>query len=131
MVTQEKVAFILQKHGFSFKAVKSPDYFVLYHRGEVVGTLYDNDLYLAKQYPSLNVEGNYYADAPKDKIEFNIASEHRIIQAIEYLFDSPRRVPEERRQQRVENLRKYFSKKREEASLSDLLKRGDELERTL
>ena len=128
MVKSEVRDLFLRK-GFHLREVKSPDYTVVEHRGEVVACIFDEEVYVTKNYPSINSNGyRSYSNTPKTHIMFT-SPMTEVEFAIEFLLDSPRRIDKQQRDVKLSNVRKYFDKKKEESSISDLLKRADELER--
>lgn len=96
------------RRGFNLREVKSPDYTVVEHKGEVVGCIYDEEVYVVQNYPSLNPSRwRTYANTQKTTITFTSPIK-MLEEAIDFLFDSPRRIDRETREERVENVRKYF-----------------------
>lgn len=89
---------------------------------QFVGIIYETKMFLAKYLPS--VIGANYADRaiPKRIFLFNNVDEPlRLEKMIDELFDTPRRYEEDQRNQKIENLKKYFDRKKEE---SEMLKRA-------
>ena len=112
-MVKEDVRDVFIRRGFNLREVKSPDYTVVEHKGEVVGCIYDEEVYIARNYPSLNPgQSQAYADTPKTTIPF-ISAMGKLEEAIDFLFDSPRRIDRATREKRVENVRKYFDKRKE------------------
>lgn len=113
MLTKEKVRDVFIGRGFNLREVKSPDYTVVEHKGETVACIYDEEVYIAQNYPSLNPgQSQAYADTPKTIIRF-ISAMGMLEQAIDFLLDSPSRIDRETRDKRVENVRKYFDRRKE------------------
>lgn len=96
------------RRGFNVREVRSPDYTVVEHNGEPVGCIYDDSVYVASNYPSLNIDKpQTYADTNKTIIMFTKPIK-TLEDAIGFLFDSPRRIDKEMRDKRIANVRKYF-----------------------
>lgn len=108
MLTKEKVRDLFIRRGFNLREVKSPDYTVVEHKGETVGCIYDDSVYVAQNYPSLNSnEYRSYANTKKTIVMFTMPMTE-VEKAIGFLLDSPSRIDRETREERVENVRKYF-----------------------
>lgn len=99
------------RRGFNLREVRSPYYTVVEHNGESVGCIYDDSVYVAQNYPSLNMgESRSYTDTMKTIVMFT--SPIKMLEnAIAFLLDSPRRIDKELRDNRVENVKKYFEDK--------------------
>lgn len=107
-MVREEVRDLFIRRGFNLREVKSPDYTVVEHKGETVGCIYDDSVYIVQNYPSLNPgQSQAYADTPKTTIQF-ISAMGKLEEAIDFLLDSPSRMDREAREERVENVRKYF-----------------------
>lgn len=108
MLTRDKVRDMFIRRGFNVREVRSPDYTVIEHNGEPVGCIYDDSVYVAQNYPSLNPgTSQEYAYTPKTIIMFTMAA-GMVEQAIDFLLDSPSRIDKEMRDKRKANIRKYF-----------------------
>ena len=107
VMTREEVRDLLIRKGFNLREVMSPDYTVVEHKGEVVGFIYDDSVYVAKNYPSLNMGEKSYLNTERTDVMFTSPIE-TLEDAIDFLLDSPRRLDREMRDKRVENVRKYF-----------------------
>lgn len=113
-MTRDEVIEKLTDSGFSIIEKSSTyKYTVVEHRGEPVGSIYDDSVYLAQYYPSLNPDGvsTFYADAKKTIIMFS----HQISElenAIQWLLDSPNRIDIEKRQRRIDTIHRYFDERR-------------------
>lgn len=119
MLTKEKVRDVFIRRGFNLREVKSPDYTVVEHKGETVGCIYDEEVYVVQNYPSLNPgQSQAYADTPKNIISF-ISAMGKLEEAIDFLLDSPSRIDRETRDKRVENVRKYFDKRKERQEMQE------------
>lgn len=107
-MVKEDVRDVFIRRGFNLREVKSPDYTVVEHKGETVGCIYDEEVYIVENYPSLNPgQWNGYADTPKSILTFTSPIK-MLEEAIDFLLDSPSRMDREAREERVENVRKYF-----------------------
>lgn len=110
-MTAEEVRKKLEENGFTF--VDLAAYTVIEHRGEPVGSLYSDSVYLAQYYPSLNPDGvsTYYADAKKTIIMYS----HSITElesAISWLLESPKRIETEKRKNRIDTIHRYFNERK-------------------
>ena len=113
MLTKEKVRDLFISKGFTLREVRSPDYTVVEHKGETVGCIYDDSVYIAQNYPSLNPnEYRSYANTKKTIVMFTMPM-IEVEKGIGFLLDSPSRMDRETREKRVENVRKYFDKRKE------------------
>ncbi len=107
-MTKDEVRDMFISRGFNVREVRSPDYTVIEHNGEPVGCIYDDSVYVAQNYPSLNPgTSQAYADTPKTIIMFTMAA-GMVEQAIDFLLDSPSRIDKETREKRIKEIRKYF-----------------------
>lgn len=117
MTIKEQIRHILQSRGLTLREVKSPDYTVIEHNGETVGIIYEDGVHIAQNYPSLNVgKSKSYEDTPKT-IVMNTRPTSMLEDAIDFLFDSPKRIDRELRVKRLENMKKYFDRKEMEAKI--------------
>lgn len=107
-MTREEVRDLFIRKGFNLREVKSPDYTVVEHKGETVGCIYDDSVYVVQNYPSLNSnEYRSYANTKKTIVMFTMPMSE-VEKAIGFLLDSPSRIDRETRDKRVKNVRKYF-----------------------
>ena len=119
MLTKEKVRDVFIRRGFNLREVKSPDYTVVEHKGETVGCIYDDSVYVVQNYPSLNSnEYRSYANTKKTTILF-ISAMGKLEEAIDFLLHSPSRIDRETRDERVENVRKYFDTRKERQEMQE------------
>lgn len=108
VMTREEVRDLFIRKGFNLREVKSPDYTVVEHKGETVGCIYDDSVYVVQNYPSLNSnEYRSYANTKKTIVMFTMPMSE-VEKAIGFLLDSPSRIDRETRDKRVKNVRKYF-----------------------
>lgn len=116
-MTKEEVRHILLSNGLSLREVKSPDYTVIEHNGEAVGAIYDNSVYIAQNYPSLNIgQSKSYANTKKTIVMFTRPTS-MLEDALGFLFDSPKRIDREMRDSRIVNMKRYFDQKKMEAKI--------------
>lgn len=110
-MTREEVRDLFIRRGFNLREVKSLDYTVVERNDETVGVIYDEGVYIAHNYPSLNpAQCKGYADTPKTILSFTKPL-FEVEKAIGFLLDSPSRIDKETRDKMVENVRKYFQEK--------------------
>lgn len=118
-MTREEVRDLFIRRGFNLREVKSPDYTVVEHKGETVGCIYDDSVYVVQNYPSLNPSRwRTYANTQKTTITF-ISPMGLLEEAIDFLLDSPSRMDQEARDEKVENVRKYFDKRKERQEMQE------------
>lgn len=110
-MVKEEVRDLFISKGFSLREVKSPDYTVVEHKGETVGCIYDDSVYVVQNYPSLNSnEYRSYANTKKTIVMFTMPMTE-VEKAIGFLLDSPSRLDRETREKRIADVRKYFKDK--------------------
>lgn len=109
---REEIRDLFIRNGFNLREVRSPDYTVVERNGETVGCIYEDSVNVAHNYPSLNPNARWrtYANTQKTVVLF-MSPMKMLEDAIEFLLDSPNRMDREMRDQRVENVRKYFEDK--------------------
>jgi hypothetical protein len=118
-MVRDEVRDLFIRKGFNLREVKSPDYTVVERNDETVGVIYDEEVYIADNYPSLNTgQWKGYADTPKTILSFTKPL-FEVEQAIEFLLDSPSRIDRETRDEKVENVRKYFNKRKERQEMQE------------
>lgn len=113
MITPKDVIMILEKNGFriDFDIVRD-DVGKITYNGERVGTLYEDEIYIASEFP--NLRNNSYADTKKQgaiKLAYSTARSD-LEHCIQVLFKSPATFEEEIRDERVKNVRNYFDSRR-------------------
>lgn len=118
-MTREEVRDMFIRKGFNLREVRSPDYTVVEHRGETVGTIWEDSVNISNNYPSLGPSRwGSYANTPDTCVVFT--SPMKILEdAIDFLLDSPRRIDRETRDNRVENVRKYFNTRKERQEMQE------------
>jgi hypothetical protein len=104
---REEIRDLFIRKGFNLREVSSQDYTLVERNGETVGCIYEDSVYVAHNYPSLNTRWRTYANTQKTVVLF-MRPMKMLEDAIEFLLDSPSRLDREMRDQRVENVRKYF-----------------------
>ena len=107
----EEVRKRLADNGFTFTDVAG--YSIVQHRGEAVGMIYSDSVYLAQYYPSLNPDGvsTYYADAKKTIIMFSHPMSE-VDMAIQWLLESPNRIDSDKRKKRIDTIHRYFNERK-------------------
>ena len=111
-MTQKEAMKILVEQGFEFEdpdAYKWPSIFLADER---VGTMYDDEVYLAQHMPSL-FDGNYQSTS-KSCIKYSESQEEEKLQyAIDKLKYSLREYEKEKRKLRVKRVQEYFQQRNE------------------
>lgn len=112
----EKAGMEVKEENISLNAYRDR----IFYKDELIGTVYYDSVSLSPHYDydESPVTIQYKEDNAVEKLE-------KALKLITNYNDE-----DELRRQRVSQVRKYFDKKKEEASLVDLFKRADELERT-
>ena len=119
-MVKSEVCDLFIRRGFQLREVKSPDYTVAEHRGEVVGCIYDDSVYVTQNYPSLNSNGyRSYSNTPKTIVMFTRPMTE-VEKAIEFLLDSPSRIDKQERDVKLSNVRKYFQEREASAFTKSL-----------
>lgn len=113
MITPKDAIMILEKKGFGIDFdVVQEDVGEITYNGERVGTLYEDEIYIASEFPHLRNNG--YADTNKQgaiKLAFSTARSD-LEHCIQVLFKSPAAFEEEMRKERVKKVRRYFDFRR-------------------
>lgn len=114
MITPKDAFVILKKNGFliDYDIVRD-DVGKITYNGERVGTLYEDEVYIASEFPHLR--NNVYADTEKQgaiKLASRTARSD-LEDCIQVLFKSPAAFEEEIRNERIRNVQQYFKKKKE------------------
>lgn len=113
MITTRDAVIILDKNGFHVSNGGLDNYGEITYNGERVGTLYNDEVYIAAEFPHLR--DNSYKDTKKQGAVK--LSSRRARSDLEYciqtLFKSPAAFEEELRAKRVYNVQRYFKKKKE------------------
>lgn len=113
MTTTKDAITILEKNGFQidFEIVRD-DVGKITYNGERVGTVYEDEVYIASEFPHLR--NNVYADTEKQgaiKLASRTARSD-LEDCIQVLFKSPAAFEEEIRNERIRNVQQYFKKKK-------------------
>lgn len=109
MITTRDAVLILDRNGFRIPNAGLDRFGEITYNGERVGTLYEDEIYIASEFPSLR--NNTYADTKKQG-SIRLASRtarSELKNAIQLLFESPARFEQELRNERVKNVRHYFN----------------------
>jgi hypothetical protein len=111
-MTMDEALQILLDYGFTYDMTINE----IYYHGERVGDFAGNAIWLCDFQPSLI---NFsYLQVHKTIITCSAEdSERRLREQIANLLDTPRRYEEFCRKERIENMKKYFKNKREEAMI--------------
>ena len=118
-MVREEVRDLFIRRGFNLREVKSPDYTVVEHKGETVGCIYDDSVYVVQNYPSLNSnEYRSYANTKKTIVMFTMPMTE-VEKAIGFLLDSPSRIDRETRDEKVKEVRKYFDTRKERQEMHE------------
>lgn len=119
-MTPEEAKKILEEQGFEFEDPdihKWPSIFLVDER---VGTIYDDEVYLAQHMPSL-FDGNYQSTS-KSCINFTEGQgEEKLQSAIDRLKYSLKEYEKEKRKQRVKRVKEYFKGRNEANKLKETL----------
>ena len=114
MTTPKDAIMILKKNGFliDFDIVRD-DVGKITYNGERVGTLYEDEIYIASEFPHLR--DNTYEDTEKQgSVRFaSRCARSDLEDCIQVLFKSPAALEEEMRDERVKNVRRYFDIRRQ------------------
>lgn len=109
-LTPEEAMKVLEAQGFEFEDHDVQNFPAIFLADERVGTMYDDEVYLANHMPSL-FDGNYQSTS-KTCIKFSESQEEEKLQsAIDRLKYSLREYEKEKRKKRVERLREYFNQR--------------------
>ena len=111
-MTLDEALQILESYGFTYDKTINE----IYYQGERVGDFAGNALWLCDFQPSLI---NFsYQQVHKTIITCSAEdSERRLREQIANLLDTPRRYEEFCRKEKIDNVKKYFKNKREEAMI--------------
>ena len=112
MITARDAFMILDKNGFRVPNGGLDSYGEITYNGERVGTLYEDEVYIASEFPHLR--DNTYKDTKKQgavKLSSNTARSN-LEECIQVLFNSPAAFEAEMRGERVKKVRRYFDIRR-------------------
>ena len=120
-MTRTEIYDMLIRRGFKLRDVRAEDfeYTAIDHNGEQVGAIWEDSVNIAKNYPSLSPSRfGSYANTDQQSILF-MSPMKMLEDAIDFLFDSPRRIDREMREKRIENVRKYFDTRKERREMME------------
>lgn len=114
MITSRDAVIILEKNGFRISNAGLDRFGEITYNGERVGTLYEDEIYIASEFPRLR--NNSYADTKKQgSIKLSSRTARSDLEyCIQVLFKSPAAFEQEMRAKRVFNVSRYFEKKKEQ-----------------
>lgn len=115
MITARDAAIILTLNGFRVPNGGLDSYGEITYNGERVGTLYDDEIFIASEFPHLR--DNSYRDTKKQgavKLSSKTARSD-LKYCIQVLLKSPAALEEKIRAERVKKVRAYFDRNRDEA----------------
>ena len=128
MITPKDAITILEKNGFQidFEIVRD-DVGKITYNGERVGTVYEDEVYIASEFPHLR--DNTYEDTEKQcSVRFASHTARTDLEdCIQVLFNSLAAFEEEMRAKRVHNVQQYFQKKKEQLMNSMVKRLSDAL----
>lgn len=111
-MTPEVAKKVLEAQGFEFEDPDVQKWPAIFLADERVGTMYDDEVYLAQHMPSL-FDGNYQSTS-KSCIKFSEGQgEEKLQSSIDNLKYSLREYEREKRKQRVKRVRDYFKGRNE------------------
>ncbi len=112
MITSRDAVIILEKNGFRIPNAGLDRFGEITYNGERVGTLYDDEIYIASEFPRLR--NNSYADTKKQgSVKLSSRTARSDLEyCIQVLFKSPAAFEEEMRNERVKKVRRYFEFRR-------------------
>lgn len=114
-MTPEEAKKILVEQGFEFEDPDVQKWPAIFLTDERVGTMYDDEVYLAQHMPSL-FDGNYQSTSKTSKTCINFTEgqgEEKLQSAIDRLKYSLREYEKEKRKQRVKRVHEYFQQRNE------------------
>lgn len=110
-MTPEEAMKILVEQGFEFEDPDVHKWPSIFLADERVGTMYDDEVYLAQHMPSI-FDG--YQSTSKSCIKFTESqAEEKLQSAIDRLKYSLREYEKEKRKQRVKRVKEYFQQRNE------------------
>jgi 6-phosphogluconolactonase/glucosamine-6-phosphate isomerase/deaminase len=111
-MTPEEAKKSLVEQGFELEDPDVHMWTSIFLADERVGTMYDDEVYLAQHMPSL-FEGNYQSTS-KSCIKYSESqAEEKLQSAIDRLKYSLREYEKEKRKQRVKRVKEYFQQRNE------------------
>ena len=127
MITERDAAMILEQNGFHVPNAGLDGFGEITYNGERVGTLYNDEIYIASEFPHLRNQ-TYQHTKKQGAIKLSSRCARSDLEyCIQVLFKSPAAFEQEIRAKRVYNVQRYFEKKKAQyiKTLADLL--ADEL----
>lgn len=111
MITARDVFMILDRNGFRVPN-GGDSYGEITYNGERVGTLYEDEIYIASEFPHLRNKS--YANTKKQRaVKLSSHSARSDLKyCIQVLLKSPAAFEEEIRNDRVKKVRRYFDSRR-------------------
>lgn len=112
MITARDAFMILDKKGFHIPNAGLDRFGEIMYNGERVGTLYEDEIYIASEFPHLR--NNSYKDTKKQgavKLSSRTARSD-LEYCIQVLFKSPAAFEQELREEKVKKIRRYFDIRR-------------------
>ena len=112
MITSRDAVIILDKNGFHVPNAGLYQFGEITYNGERVGTLYNDEIYLASEFPHLRNQ-TYQASKKQGVVKLSSRTARSDLEyCIQVLFKSPAAFEEEIRAKRVYNVQRYFKKKK-------------------
>lgn len=119
-MTPEEAKKILAEQGFEFEDPDVHKWPSIFLADERVGTIYDDEVYIAQHMPSL-FDGNYQSTS-KSCIKFTECQvEEKLQSSIDRLKYSLREYEKEKRKQRVKRVQEYFKERNEANRLVEMM----------
>jgi hypothetical protein len=112
MITSRDAFMILDKNGFRVPNGGLDSYGEITYNGERVGTMYQDEIYIASEFPHLR--DNSYKDTKKQgavKLSSRTARSD-LEHSIQVRLNSPAAFEEEIRNERAKKVRRYFDSRR-------------------
>lgn len=111
MITSRDSAMILDKNGFRISNSSLDGYGEITYSGERVGTLYEDEIYIASEFPHLR--DKRYKDTKKHSVKLSSRTARSDLEyCIQVLLKSKDAFEEEIRNERVYNVQRYFKKRK-------------------
>ena len=127
MITSRDAVIILENNGFRVPNGGLDSYGEITYNGERVGTLYDDEIFIAVEFP--NIRNKSYRDTKKQgsvKLSSKTARSD-LKYCIQVLLKSLAAFEEDIRAKRVRNVQRYFQKKKEQLMNSMMGRLSDAL----
>lgn len=112
MITARDAAMILDKNGFRVPNGGLSRYGEITYNGERVGTLYEDEVYIASEFPHLR-DNSYKGTKKQGAVKLSSRTARSDLEyCIQILFKSPSAFEEKIRGERVKKVRRYFDSRR-------------------